>query len=133
MEFVLIAPLFLVLVFGIVAFGLLLFSLMSAQHAAREGARLAAVGVDDCATWVSEVRGRSVGVPLEDGGLSMSYTGSAEVGGEVLVEMDLDLGTSGSLYSAATSLFSDGGSITGSTVTARSRAEQIGSEASCVG
>jgi hypothetical protein len=134
-EFVLVAPLFLLLIFGLVSFGLLLYTLVTAQQAAREGARLAAVGVDDCASWTADVRSRASGVSLADGGISMSFesfeNGSPGVGDPVLVELDVDLGPIGGLYSAATTFFGDSGSIDAATVTARSRAEQIGEVTSC--
>lgn len=39
-------------------FGLTLWALQAADHAAREGARLAAVGVADCTTWRNAVEDR---------------------------------------------------------------------------
>jgi hypothetical protein len=46
-EFALLLPLLVLLVFGIIHFGLAFNSRIQATNAAREGARLAAIGIDD--------------------------------------------------------------------------------------
>jgi len=48
-EFALVLPILLLLIFGIFQFGMMLYSLESVNAAAREGARVAAVGADDAA------------------------------------------------------------------------------------
>ncbi|MDQ6874787.1 MAG: pilus assembly protein [Actinomycetota bacterium] len=69
-EFALVAPLLLLLVFGVITFGYGYFEQQGANAAAREGARLAAVGVTSCGTWPSpasstwlgHVKGAATGV-----------------------------------------------------------------------
>ena len=53
-EFALVSLIFLPLIFGMMGFALVLWGNQSVDHAAREGARLAAVGVTD---WVHPVAG----------------------------------------------------------------------------
>jgi Flp pilus assembly protein TadG len=137
-EFVLVVPLFLLVIFGLIAFGLYLSSTLNAHHAAREAARLAAVGVDDCATWEAQVRDRATGVALQPGGISLAYSpGSGgdpsvtDVGDEIQVELDLNNSAASGVFSAATAFFGDGDGLPDFTVTARSRAEQIGDVTSC--
>jgi hypothetical protein len=50
--------LLLTLFFGIVQYGMAFFQMQAASHAAREGARLAAVGVADCTSFRAEVKNR---------------------------------------------------------------------------
>jgi Flp pilus assembly protein TadG len=60
-EFALISILLFLLIFGGITFGLAWFQRQAAAHAAREGARLAAVGVADCTTWRTTVKDRGKG------------------------------------------------------------------------
>jgi hypothetical protein len=50
--------LFLPMILAMMGFGLTLWALQAADHAAREGARLAAVGVTDCHAWRAAVEDR---------------------------------------------------------------------------
>jgi hypothetical protein len=63
-EFALVSVVLFTLVFGVLQYGMLFFQLQAVSHAAREGARLAAVGVDDCAQFSTEVKKR--GGPMAD-------------------------------------------------------------------
>lgn len=67
MEFALVAPLLILLVFGAIQFGRLYNNYISVTHAAREGARLAAVGKYDEAV----VRQRAY--PVNPSFVSLSY------------------------------------------------------------
>ncbi len=49
-------PLLLLLVSGIIAFGLSLWIQINAAGGGREAARLAAVGVSNCTAWANQVR-----------------------------------------------------------------------------
>jgi Flp pilus assembly protein TadG len=70
-EFALIASLVLLpLLFGILQYGFYFFQATSAEHAAREGARLAAIGTGDCASWEAAVEARATGVEVT--GISLS-------------------------------------------------------------
>lgn len=62
MEFALVSTLLLMLVFGIVQYGYYFFQLQSGSAAAREGARIAAVGVTDCGAFTAAVRARVTSV-----------------------------------------------------------------------
>jgi Flp pilus assembly protein TadG len=55
-EFALVSVLLLTLLFGIIQSGYFFFQSTAAEHAAREGAREAAVGIDDCDAWVDLVQ-----------------------------------------------------------------------------
>jgi Flp pilus assembly protein TadG len=55
-EFALVSVLLLTLLFGIIQYGYFFFQSTAAEHAAREGARQAAVGIDDCGAWVDLVQ-----------------------------------------------------------------------------
>lgn len=57
-EFAIISVLLFTLLFGIVQYGYYFFQATAAEHAAREGARLAAVGIDNCSSWRSLVQSR---------------------------------------------------------------------------
>ncbi|MDP9240565.1 MAG: pilus assembly protein [Actinomycetota bacterium] len=70
MEFALITLPLLLLIFGVITFGYGYFAQQGANSAAREGARLAAVGVNSCGSWPSpaanswrgHVKGAATGV-----------------------------------------------------------------------
>ena len=131
-EFALLTPIMLVLVTGIIAFGMILWSLIAAYHGAREGARLAAVGVDDCAVWKSEVAGRATSVDIES--LKLEYPSGASAGNSVLVTMAIDADNSSAGFLAAATSLIPGGSILlpdKFTITAESRAELIGDVTLC--
>lgn len=57
-EFALLMPLLFMILFGIIQFGYLFFQKQQAAFAAREGARIAAVGTMSCPDLVSAVRSR---------------------------------------------------------------------------
>jgi Flp pilus assembly protein TadG len=73
-EFALVSTLLVTLLLGIIAFGFALFRQQSALHAAREGARLAAVGVSNCVSFQNEVADRGSGAGITAGNIEMSYT-----------------------------------------------------------
>ena len=58
-EFAIVSVLLLTLVFAIVQYGYFFFQSTAAESAAREGAREAAIGINNCATWKQIVRDRS--------------------------------------------------------------------------
>ena len=98
-EFALVSTLLILMVLGIITFGFAMFRRQSALHAAREGARLAAVGVDDCAAFRAEVAERGTGADIVAGDITLAYTdvngGGPGLGDEVTVtvpyEVDLSL------------------------------------------
>jgi len=57
-EFAFVSVLLLTLLFGIIQYGYFFLQATAAEHAAREGARLAAVGIDSCPDWVTAVKDR---------------------------------------------------------------------------
>ncbi len=73
-EFALVSTLLITLLLGIIAFGFALFKQQSALHGAREGARLAAVGVNDCDEFQAAVADRGSGAGIVAGEVTMSYT-----------------------------------------------------------
>ena len=73
-EFALVSTLLVTLLLGIIAFGFALFQQQSALHAAREGARLAAVGVNDCDAFQAEVADRGSGAGIEEADVVLAYT-----------------------------------------------------------
>lgn len=133
-EFALLTPVLLVLITGIIAFGMILWALIAAYHGAREGARLAAVGVDDCAAWVTEVKGRATSVDILS--LQLDYPSGTDAGDPLVVTMDIDADNSSAGFLAAATALIPGVSVVlpdKFTMTAESRAELIGSETSCSG
>lgn len=73
-EFALVSTLLVSLLLGIIAFGFALYKQQSALHAAREGARLAAVGVSNCTTFQNEVAERGTGANIPAGDVTLAYT-----------------------------------------------------------
>ena len=133
-EFALLTPVLLLLITGIIAFGMILWSLIAAYHGAREGARLAAVGVNDCSAWLSEVQGRATSVDILS--LDLGYPSGTTAGDPLLVTMKIDAdNSSAGFLSAATALIPGVSVILPDkfTITAESRAELIGTETSCSG
>jgi Flp pilus assembly protein TadG len=87
-EFALIAPLVILLTFGIVQYGVYFWQLQSAAHAAREGARLAAVGVDSCATFIADVKDRGRDANIQSVTLQFTDPSSpAEAGSTATVKV----------------------------------------------
>jgi Flp pilus assembly protein TadG len=90
-EFALVSFLLFTLLLGTIGFGFILFAQQSALHAAREGARLAAVGVNGtCAPFQTEVAARGKGANVSSGSIGLKYTdvngnGVADPGDSVTV------------------------------------------------
>lgn len=84
-EFALVVPLLIVLVFGILQFGIAFGNQLAITHAAREGARLAAVGAFD----EDSVRGRAY--PVEPTAVTITYPNGNTHGEPVEVTVDYDL------------------------------------------
>lgn len=134
-EFALVSVLLLLLLFGIIGFGLALYRQQAASHAAREGARLAAVGVGagrplaTCAAFAGEVESRGEGAVVS--GVSLEVTeasGNATLGiGDVVtvsVTHTIDLSIVGALMPGIPSTIT-------LTQTGKSRVEVLGSVTSC--
>jgi hypothetical protein len=126
-EFALVATLFVTLLLGIIAFGFALFRMQSAQHGAREGARLAAVGVNDCAQFQQEVAERGKGAGIDADAVTLTYDdlngGGPGSGDSVTVDVpyEIDLSVLG---------FLGLGTVTG-TQSGTARVEQVGTVTSC--
>lgn len=127
-EFALLVPVLLIITFGIVAVGLLLFSQISATHAARETARR--LSVNDTA--LINCAAVSTYLASKSGVRPSSFTVSpknAKVGDELTVTVTMKTdGTSVGALASATSLF-PGGSVLfpkSITVSADSRVEEVG-------
>lgn len=87
-EFTLIIPIFLLLVFAIVDFGMGFHAWISVTNAAREGARIGAVGAD---ADTIEARVRDTAGGLDDEDISVNITNAQGDPGEaVTVEVDYD-------------------------------------------
>lgn len=65
-EFAIVSVLLFTLLFGIVQYGYYFFQATAAEHAAREGARAAAVGIDDCGDWKQLVTDRGGSADVTD-------------------------------------------------------------------
>jgi Flp pilus assembly protein TadG len=86
-EFALVSVLLFTLLFGIVQYGYYFFQSTSAEAGAREGARLAAVGVTNCASWRAEVVNRSGSASPTAADITLSYSPSQTVGAEITVRI----------------------------------------------
>jgi Flp pilus assembly protein TadG len=92
-EFALVSFLLFTLLLGIIGFGFVLFAQQSALHAAREGARLAAVGVNGtCKPFQDEVANRGSGANVSATTVKMTYAdsnsdGKTDAGDTVTVEV----------------------------------------------
>jgi Flp pilus assembly protein TadG len=123
-EFALVSFLLFALLLGTVGFGYVLFAQQSALHAAREGARLAAVGVNNCTSFQKEVARRGEGADVAFATVTMSYSTLTPKPGDavtVTVPYSVDLGFLGFL-----GFSSFDGSQRGI-----SRAETVGSVTAC--
>lgn len=126
-EFALVSTLLFGLLLGIIAFGFALYRQQSALHAAREGARLAAVGVDDCAAFRAEVADRGTGANIDPDDVELTYddlNGGGPGAGDsvtVAVPYEVDLSLVG---------FLGFDSFTGEQ-SGTARVEQVGTAASC--
>jgi Flp pilus assembly protein TadG len=74
-EFALVSFLLFSLLLGTIGFGFVLFAQQSALHAAREGARLAAVGVNGtCTAFQNVVAARGKGANVSASAVKLAYT-----------------------------------------------------------
>jgi hypothetical protein len=78
-EFSLIIPIFLLLVFAIVDFGMGLYSWITVTNAAREGARIGTVGAD---TATIKARVRDTAGNLDNENLTVDVTNAVDDGGD---------------------------------------------------
>ena len=134
-EFALVSVLLLLLLFGIIGFGLALYRQQAASHAAREGARLAAVGIGTgrplttCTAFADEVESRGEGAVVTEVTLDVTEaSGNASLGiGDtvtVSVTHTVDLSIVGALLPGIPSTVT-------LTQTGKSRVEVLGSVTSC--
>lgn len=72
-EFALVLVLFLTLVFGIIQYAFYFFQMQATTSAAREGARIAAVGVSDCTAFTDQVQAKVTSVPPTSVGVTLGY------------------------------------------------------------
>ncbi|MGH8891918.1 MAG: TadE family protein [Actinomycetes bacterium] len=87
-EFALVSILLITLVFGIIQYGYYFFQLNAGTSAAREAARLAAVGLDDCDSWGDESKDRASGVDTDSLTYSLSFEpATPTVGGKAVVQV----------------------------------------------
>lgn len=80
-EFAIISVLLFTLLFGIVQYGYYFFQATAAEHAAREGARTAAIGIDDCTAWKALVKNRGGAADVVDS----TVTGASNRGDSITV------------------------------------------------
>lgn len=134
-EFALVSVLLLLLLFGIIGFGFALFRQQAASHAAREGARLAAVGVGTgrsvttCAEFTDEVSDRAEGATVTSVTLAVSEaSGNSALGtGDVVtvsVTHTVDLSLLGALVPGIPASLE-------LTQTGKARVEVLGSVTEC--
>lgn len=95
-EFALIVPILILLVFGIIQFGIAFNNQLAITHAAREGARLAAVGA------FSEDKVRTSAYPVEPDSVSLSYPNGNEHGEPVEVRILYNLNINIPLFGSRT-------------------------------
>lgn len=79
-EFALVLILFLTLVFGVVQYGYYFFQLQGASAGTREGARLAALGINSCATLANSVQAAAAGVKVTNVKIEFLPSGVATQG-----------------------------------------------------
>jgi Flp pilus assembly protein TadG len=89
-EFAMVAPLLVVLLFAIVDFGRAFQTWITLTNAAREGARLGATGADADAIR-SRVKTTAPGLGLTDGNISVSYPNGQSTGNSVVVTVNHNL------------------------------------------
>ena len=75
-EFALILPILMLLILGIIQFGFIFFHYISITHAAREGARWAALGEDN-ASVRAKVKNSAPGLVLNDSDISINPVGES--------------------------------------------------------
>jgi Flp pilus assembly protein TadG len=127
-EFAILVPVLLIITFGILAVGLLLFGQISATHAAREAARRLAVNdstLTNCTALKTYLTGKSGFTPS-------SFTvapASAKVGDQVTVKVTFKTdGTTVGALASISSIFPGGAVVFPKTITvsADSRVEEVG-------
>ena len=84
-EFALVLVLFLTLVFGVIQYGYYFLQANSAETAAREGARAAAVGVTDCPSWRAIVSNRGTNARIPQTSVGSTFSGATAVGNNLTV------------------------------------------------
>jgi Flp pilus assembly protein TadG len=117
-EFALVVPIFLILVFAIVDFGMGFHALITVTNSAREGARIGAIGADGMTI---ESRVRNTADTLEQGRLSVTVTNAQGQPGEsVVVDVDYEYDF---ITPLATLIDFVGGDAIGSSLTLSSTAD----------
>ena len=76
LEYALVLPILMVLVMGIMDFGLIFFSYETLESAVREGARVGVIDPTDQANIASAVRGQTIGLNQSALNIGVSYPGS---------------------------------------------------------
>ncbi len=134
-EFALVSILLLLLLFGVISFGIALFRQQAASHAAREGARLASVGIGTgrpittCTAFSDEVKSRGEGANIATVTLGVTEaSGNATLGVGDLVTVSvthtIDMSLVGSLIPGIPQTIT-------LTQSGKARVEVLGSVASC--
>ena len=83
-EFALVVPLLVMLLFGIIDFGRIFHTYLAIDHASREAARVASIGESD-ATIVSTAVTNAASVSLKSGQVSVSPGGTKSSGSDVTI------------------------------------------------
>jgi hypothetical protein len=98
-EFAIIMPILFLLIFAVIEFGWTFFQNLDVRHAAREGGRLAAVDYRSTAGAAGDTQRDQIIAEIcdrmdDEGAASVGFhrTGSADVGQEIVVTVELDLG-----------------------------------------
>jgi hypothetical protein len=94
-EFAIVAPLFFLLIFGIVEFGWGFYQKIDVRHGAREGARLAAVdfGGGDIDDLVAEICDRMDASSTDGVDIAITKGGSGDIGDDVTIRVQKRLDT----------------------------------------
>lgn len=79
-EFGLIAPVLILLVFGIMSFGILFAQTLALSNAARQGARLGAVGNRTCAELVAETKNSATSININTANITVQILRGPAVG-----------------------------------------------------
>ena len=76
LEYALVLPVLMVLVLGIMDFGLIFFSYETLESAVREGARVGVIDPTDLPNIASAVRGQTIGLDQSDLNVAVTFPGS---------------------------------------------------------